>query len=61
MDCYLAKILELGVDESEQLNFYEKQTKNMLLQKLTSIQSVGAGDGALRKKKRRGKKDQILD
>lgn len=36
MDCYLAKILELGIDEGDEVKLTEKQTKDMISQKLTN-------------------------
>jgi len=30
MDCYLAKILELGIEEGDAVNLSEKQTKEIL-------------------------------
>lgn len=47
MDCYLGKILELGIEEGDEVNLSEKQTKEIISQKLVS-------QGG--KKKKRGKK-----
>lgn len=30
MDCYLGKILELGIDENDEVNLSEKQTKEII-------------------------------
>ena len=47
MDGYLGKILELGIDEGDEVNLSEKQTKEIISQKLVS-------QGG-KKKKKRGK------
>ena len=49
MESYLAKILELGLEEGDELNLSEKQTKDMISQKLLS----NAG-----KKRKRKNKDE---
>ncbi len=48
MDRYLAKILELGLEEGESVNLNAKQTKEMINQKLQD-------KGGKKKKKRGGK------
>ena len=48
MDCYLAKILELGIDEGDEVKLTEKQTKDMISQKLVN-------QGGKKKKKRNHK------
>lgn len=34
MDCYLSKILELGIEEGNEVNLSEKQTKDIINQKM---------------------------
>ena len=34
MDSYLSKILELGIDEGDEVNLSEKQTKDIINQKI---------------------------
>lgn len=49
MDGYLSKILELGIDEGDEVKLTEKQTKEIISQKLVT-------QGG-KKKKKRGHKD----
>lgn len=49
MESYLAKILELGLQEGDELNLSEKQTKEMISQKLLKNAS---------KKRNKREKDQ---
>lgn len=51
MDNYLSKILELGLEDGDEVNLSEKQTKEILQQKLVS-------SGGLKKKKR-GKREDL--
>ena len=48
MDHYLGKILELGIEEGDEVNLSEKQTKEIISQKLVSQNG--------KKKKKRGKR-----
>lgn len=49
MDSYLSKILELGIEEGDEVKLSEKQTKDIISQKMLSTQ------GGKRKKKRGAK------
>lgn len=52
MDCYLSKILELGLDEGDEVNLSEKQTKEIINQKIQQTSQIG-------KKRKRGAKQQF--
>ncbi len=51
MESYLSKILELGIEEGDSFQLSEKQTKDIISQKILNNQGG-------KKKKKRGHKDQ---